>query len=123
MCGGLFLCVILPNIKFLSKNDKTFSELLTGIPFYYSTPEIKIPVKNEQKFIVVNKVLEYAKEKKYQIFDADGARINFENSWALIRASNTGPNLTLRFEATTTIELEEKQKEFTDVINNILKNL
>jgi len=110
-------------LEILSKNDKTFSELLTGIPFYYSTPEIKIPVKNEQKFIVVNKVLEYAKEKKYQIFDADGARINFENSWALIRASNTGPNLTLRFEATTTIELEEKQKEFTDVINNILKNL
>lgn len=110
-------------LEILSKSEKKFSELLANIPFYYSTPEIKIPVANEKKFLAIEKVLEYVKEKKYQVFDADGARISFENSWALIRASNTGPNLTLRFEATTEKELEEKKKEFIDLIHSILENL
>ena len=47
----------------------------------------------------------------------DGIRINFEDGWALVRASNTGPNLTLRFEAKTMERLEKLEKEFTNVIN------
>ena len=40
----------------------------------------------------------------------DGIRINFdENSWGAVRASNTSPNLTLRFEAPTKTRLKEIQ--------------
>ncbi len=108
-------------LEILSKTNKTFSELLRNIPEYLSTPEIKIPVSNEKKFTIVSKVLEYVKEKKYNYIDTDGARVEKENSWALIRASNTGPNLTLRFEAKTKKELESIQKEFTDVVNELIK--
>lgn len=107
-------------IEILSKTNKTFSELLEGIKNYYSTPEIKIPCDNEKKFIIIDKVKEYLKEKNYHFTDIDGARITFANSWVLIRASNTGPNLTLRFEATTKEELQEKQKEFTDLVTSLL---
>ncbi len=108
-------------LEILSKTDKTFSELLSNIPEYLSTPEIKIPVSNETKFEIVSKVLNYVKEKEYDYIDTDGVRIEKENSWGLIRASNTGPNLTLRFEAKTKEELESIQKEFTDVVKQLIK--
>ena len=41
------------------------------------------------------------------------------NSWALIRCSNTGPNLTVRYEATTKEELIRIENEFNTIINNL----
>lgn len=106
-------------LEILSKTDKTASKLLQDAPTYYSTPEIKIPMDNEEKFEIVKKVLEYAKEKGYSYNDIDGVRVNFLDSWGLVRASNTGPNLTLRFEATTEERLEEIKKEFTDLVERL----
>lgn len=108
-------------IEILSKTEKTFSQLLEGVTPYISTPEIKIPCSNETKFSIVDQVKDYVKEKRYSFIDIDGVRVNFPNSWVLVRASNTGPNLTLRFEATTKEELEAKQKEFTELVNNLIK--
>src|SRR5699024_2928148 len=96
-------------------------ELLKGITEYYSTPEIKVHCSNETKFDVVEKVKQYVKQKGYSFLDIDGVRVNFEESWGLIRASNTGPDLTLRFEATTEEELESIKKEFTDVVNSFIE--
>ena len=66
------------------------------------------------------------KEKKnYKIIDVDGVRCEFEDGWALVRASNTGPNLTLRFEANSHARLNEIQSEFegkvTDSKNKYIK--
>jgi len=108
-------------LEILSKTNLKFHELLDGITKYYSTPEIKIPVKEEEKFRIVNEVLEYVKKKDYHYVDIDGVRIEFDSSWALVRASNTGPNLTLRFEATTMDELEKIKKEFTDLVLELNK--
>lgn len=107
-------------LEILSKSEQKLSEMLSDIPKYYSTPEIKVATTNEKKFETVAHVLEYVKEKKYPYNDIDGVRINFDNGWALIRASNTGPNLTLRFEAKTKEYLEELEKEFTDVVQQFL---
>ena len=86
-----------------------------------NTPEIKVHCSNETKFDVVEKVRQYVKQKGYSFLDIDGVRVNFKESWGLIRASNTGPDLTLRFEATTEKELEKIKKEFTDVVNSIIE--
>lgn len=107
-------------LEILSKTDQSLSEMLKDVSHYYSTPEIKIPTTNERKFEVVKKVLEYVKEKGYEYSDIDGVRVTFENGWGLVRASNTGPNLTLRFEATTEEYLEELKKEFTEIVQNNL---
>ncbi len=87
---------------------------------YYQTPEIKVPTTNELKFEIVKHVIDYVKEKKYEYNDIDGVRVNFDYGWALVRASNTGPNLTLRFEATTKEELNKLKEEFTSVVNQYL---
>ena len=104
-------------IEILSKTDKKTSELLEGINEYYSTEELKFPSSDDKKFEVVDKVKEYAVEKGYNFIDIDGVRVNFDYGWALVRCSNTGPNITARFEANSAEKLQELQDEFIEQIN------
>ena len=45
--------------------------------------------------------------ERYETIDIDGARILFPEGWGLVRASNTNPYLTLRFEARTQAALDD----------------
>ena len=108
-------------VELLSNTDKTVDELLEGINEYYSTEELKFESPDTKKFEVVKKVGEYAKEKNYNFLDIDGIKVLFNDGWALVRASNTGPNITARFEASTKERLDEIQNEFINLINNLNK--
>ena len=44
----------------------------------------------------------------------DGLRIEFQNGWGLLRASNTTPKLVLRFEGDTESDLNNIEKDFID---------
>ncbi len=107
-------------LEILSNSNKKLSELLENLNKYYSTEELKAQVTEENKFDIVENVKKYCDEKKYKYNDIDGIRIEFDDSWALIRASNTGPNIVLRFESKTEERLKEIQEEFTTVLNNLL---
>lgn len=106
-------------LEILSNTDKKLSELYKNINTYYSTEELRAKVTDENKFEIVEKIKEYCKEKNYKVIDIDGVRVEFEDGWALVRASNTGPNLTVRFEATTQEKAQELQKEFQDLIEKL----
>lgn len=103
-------------LEILSNTDKSVEELLEGINEYYSTEELKFQSPDTKKFTVVEQIEEYAKEKNYKYLNIDGVKVLFDDGWALVRASNTGPNITARFEASTTARLEEIQQEFTSLI-------
>ena len=108
-------------IEILSKSEQTLSELLKGIKKYVSTEEIKLAVPDNKKFKIVDAVKKYAHDKKYNTCEIDGVRVNFDYGWALVRASNTGPNITMRFEANKKAILESIQNEFTAVIEKAMK--
>ena len=108
-------------LEILSHTDKKVSELLDGINNYYSTEELKFASKDETKFEIVEKVKEYALSKGYDCNMIDGVRVTFNDGWALVRASNTGPNLTARFEAITEEKLQEYQNEFVNLIEEYNK--
>ena len=99
-------------LEILSNTNKTVDELLDGINKYYSTEEIKIESTDTKKFKVIDKIKEYVISKNYKFLDIDGVRVEFDDGWALARVSNTGPNITLRFEAKTKERLEELRQEF-----------
>ena len=103
-------------LEILSNTDKSVEELLEGINEYYSTEELKFTSPDNVKFGVVEKIGEYAKEQGYNYLTIDGIKVLFDDGWALVRASNTGPNITARFEASTNERLEELQKEFISKI-------
>lgn len=108
-------------LEILSNTNKKISELLDNVNEYFNTPEIKIKVTDENKFAIVSKVKDYCHQKNYETVELDGVRVKYPDGWALIRASNTGPNLTVRFEALSKIRLSELEKEFTDLLNLIIK--
>ena len=108
-------------LEIMSHTKKSMDELLEGINHYESTPELKFASPDTKKFQVVEQIKKYVEEKGYIHNDIDGVRVEFEDGWALVRASNTGPNITVRFEATTKERLEEIQKEFTSKIEEYNK--
>ncbi len=93
-------------LELLSKTEKSFAELLSEIPVYVTTPEIRIDCSDETKFKVVEEVKKYFKER-YSTIDVDGVRILFPGGWGLVRASNTQPVIVVRFEAKTEQRLDE----------------
>ena len=103
-------------IEIMSKTGKTITEMLEGINKYYSTPEIKFEASDDVKFKIIEKIKEYCIDKGYKINDIDGVRAEFDNGWALVRASNTGPNITARFEGKTEEDMEKIKDEFIGLI-------
>ena len=113
--SGLFAGLKL--LEIMSKCDKPLSSMLDGVNKYYATPEAKFAFSDDTKFKVIDKVREYCKSKNYKISDIDGIKVYFEDGWALVRCSNTGPNVTTRFEALTKERLNEIENEFLNIIN------
>ena len=103
-------------IEIMSKTGKSITEMLEGINKYYSTPEIKFEASDDVKFKIIEKIKEYCIDKGYKINDIDGVRAEFDNGWALVRASNTGPNITARFEGKTEEDMETIKDEFIRLI-------
>jgi phosphomannomutase/phosphoglucomutase len=101
--------------EILSRGEK-LSSLTARVPKYYSTPEIRIDTTDEEKFGIVEDLKAHFK-KSYRVIDIDGVRVDFDDGWGLIRASNTQPVLVLRFEARTEQRLEEIRKLFFDTLD------
>jgi len=77
-------------LEMLSQEEKSLTELLAEIPRYVSTPEIRVPVTNDEvKFRIVAELVEKFKAMGLPVIDIDGARIEFPDGFALVRASNT----------------------------------
>lgn len=112
--GGLRMCEV------ISSSDKNLSGWLENINHYFSTSEIKYKVTEDTKFKIVDEVKEYCQNNSYKYVDIDGVRVEFEDGWALVRASNTGPNLTVRFEAATEARLEDIGNEFKNVLDSLI---
>lgn len=108
-------------LEILSKTEKPLSTLLSDIPKYYSTPEIKFASPDEKKFDVIKNIKAFCESQNWVINTIDGVRVNFATGWALVRASNTGPNITMRCEATTDEGLNNLKTIFTNIINTYNK--
>jgi len=110
-------------VEMLSRSDKTLAELYDTLPVLYNTPEIRMTCPDDLKFDVVKRAQAWFRER-YPIVDIDGVRIQFQEGgksvgWGLIRASNTGAVLVLRFEAASA----EKLNEYRAIVEGKLKEL
>jgi phosphomannomutase/phosphoglucomutase len=85
-------------LRILTDSDEDLTEMLREIPTYWSTPEIRVPCSDEEKFEIVQELTKEFK-KTYEVITVDGARVLFPHGWGLIRASNTQPALVLRAES------------------------
>ncbi len=102
-------------LTFLSKEERPLSAHFEGVPVWYTSPELRVPCEDARKWDVVDAVASVLRER-HEASEIDGIRAIFPDGWALVRASNTGPNLTVRFEAKTQEALDAIDKEMKEVL-------
>jgi phosphomannomutase/phosphoglucomutase len=103
-------------VEYVSKRDRPLSKLVEELPRYYSSSELRVPCPDTQKFSVVEAIKESFIET-HEVIDIDGARIKFDGGWALVRASNTQPVLSVRVEGRTEEDLHRIQGIVTERIS------
>jgi phosphomannomutase/phosphoglucomutase len=102
-------------LQLLAANDQPLSALDASIPTLYSTPEYRPHCPDDAKQTVIDGVTAVLKGKG-EIVDVDGLRIKFERGWGLLRASNTEPVLSLRFEGATEADALKYRDLFVDAL-------
>lgn len=108
-------------VEIISEAVEPLSKMLDDWPQTYFTPELRIDFPEQIKFKVVeNAVKELSKQ--YEVIDIDGARIIFENGWALVRASNTQAALTMRFEADSPEHLDKMRNTVETLLEKLRQN-
>jgi phosphomannomutase / phosphoglucomutase len=85
-------------LEIVADGAEPLHALLADVPKTYATPELRVYTDDALKFGIVERVLTHY-QKTHKVIAVDGARIQFEGGWGLVRASNTQPVLVLRFEA------------------------
>ncbi len=86
--------------------------LFAALPRCYSTPELALPVAENDKAILMQALISRLKEEPGEICLLDGIRIDFKDAWGLVRPSNTTPSLVLRFEGGSAESLARIQSLF-----------
>ncbi len=104
---GLYAAVRL--LSYLGKQNKPLSEIRAELPEVFNTPEIRIACEDHRKFDVVNSVLSSIRESNAKIIDVDGIRVQTNDGWWLLRASNTEPVLVARCESNSQRGLQRLQ--------------
>ncbi len=90
----------------VARSRSTLAAFRAGLPVTMTTPELRFDCPDDRKFAVVSEVAARLADRKADVTDVDGVRVNTEDGWWLLRASNTQAVLVARAEASTQAGLE-----------------
>jgi phosphomannomutase / phosphoglucomutase len=103
----------------LAKSGLT--ELLTVFPHKVTSPEFRITCAEDIKNKVVKGVKDlFSQQKHVKLITIDGVKVITDYGWGLVRASNTQPALSIRFEANTSEDLQHVKEDFIQVLAHFL---
>ena len=117
-------------LEILANQPANAATLFNAIPDSVNTPEIYLPVTEEAKVLITKRLVEAARTEKSKfefekarVSTIDGLRIDFEDGFGLVRASNTAANLILRFEGEDSNALQRIQGEFKRLLSLVAPEL
>ena len=110
-------------IEVISKKNISSNKIFKKYPSFFSTPEINISIPDQIKFKLIDEIKLHIKSTRFKYIDIDGVRLESETAWGLVRASNTSPNIVLRFEGQTEKDLLEIKNYFKIILSKIDSNL
>jgi phosphomannomutase / phosphoglucomutase len=86
-------------------------------PKKVTSPEYRFPCDEENKYAIVQEVKGlFYQQKNVHILASDGVRVTMDYGWGILRASNTQPVLSIRFEANTESDLQHVKEDFVRVL-------
>ena len=107
-------------VELVSASPRSLADMVSKLPKYHSSPEVLLPVADDEtKFEIMDTLSRQKVFNAAHVTTIDGLRVDYPDGWGLVRASNTGPNLTLRFEGKT----EEALHRLTVIFEQALANI
>jgi len=85
-------------LEILSADTRKSVDIFAALPNSIATPEINVAIADDKKHQFVERLTRQGIFGDGKLIDIDGVRIEFNDGWGLVRASNTTPNLVIRFE-------------------------
>jgi len=110
-------------VEVLSNETETASEIFSHFSIVPASPEYRIDLAEGEAESVIDKLIEKANFKKANIIKIDGLRIEFANSWGLVKSSDISPALVFRFEADNETALEQVKEKFHLLTKAVLPNV
>ncbi len=99
-------------LEVLASDSRPPSELFDELPSSLSTPELRVGLAEGASFLLMRRLKELAHFPEARVSNLDGLRVEFEDSWGLVRPSNTTPALVFRFEGDSDAALERVKDRF-----------
>ena len=93
---------------------KSVTQLRSDMAEMINTPEMRFQVDEARKFAVIDEILERLKASGADVNNTDGARVNTDDGWWLLRASNTQDVLVARAEAKSEDGLERLMNQIDE---------
>ena len=107
---GIYAAVRL--LEILAMDPQSPGDVLNALPGGVSTPEIKVDAPDGDPHAFVERFRERARFEGARLSTIDGLRVDWNDGWGLVRASNTTPVLVLRFDADSEQALKRIQDDF-----------
>jgi len=107
-------------LAYLSRVKKTLSQAVSALPQYISSPEIKVGCPDEVKFQFVSKKIGGELKRLYpraKYIEIDGVRMDTKDEMIIIRASQNGPYITVKFEAKTKEMYDKIKKQISGILH------
>lgn len=106
-------------IEILSNMNESSAAVFANLPNSLCTPELGVLLPEGENLAVMAKLIAFAEFNDARITDIDGLRVDFLEGWGLVRASNTMPALTFRFEADNEKALAHIQEQFKELVMQV----
>ncbi len=104
-------------LEVLASESRTPDELFDDLPSSPATPELHVDLTEGANFVLMHRLVELADFPEARVITLDGLRVEFEDGWGLVRASNTTPSLVFRFEGEDDAALERIKERFRALLN------
>ncbi len=99
-------------LEILARDPRPTLEVFAELPDMVNTPELRLELPEGSQHAFMERLLAEAHFPDGQLTTIDGLRVDFDDGWGLVRASNTTPCLVIRFEGRDQATLEHIQERF-----------
>jgi len=109
-------------LAYLTRVNRSLKEVISQLPHYFSSPEIKVGCPDNIKFAVVTDKIGVEIKRLYpqaKYVEIDGVRMDTDREMMIVRASQNGPYLTVKFEAKTQEKYDQLKNQVAKILHSV----
>ena len=106
-------------LSYLTRIGKSLKQAVSELPKYVSSPEIKLGCPDAVKFKLVSQEIGAEIKKLYPLakyVEIDGVRMDTKDEMLIVRASQNGPYVTVKFEGKTQETYDTLKKQISAIL-------